>query len=72
MIIELWLWKLLVISLLAGGMWVLSDGILSWTLYANAKSYGDGDRQTFKRDHWVRLVRIICGLFFMVLGGMLL
>lgn len=50
------------------GMWIFSDGILSWTLYANAKSYGDGDKQTFKRDHWVRLVRIICGILLMWIG----
>lgn len=50
------------------GMWIFSDGILSWTLYANAKSYGDVERQTFKRDHWVRLVRIICGMALVVLG----
>lgn len=43
------------------GMWIISDGILSWTLYLNAPSYEGTKRQTFCRDHWVRLVRIICG-----------
>ncbi len=51
------------------GMWVLSDGILSWTLYLNAPSYEGSKRQTFLRDHWVRLVRIICGIALMVIGG---
>lgn len=53
------------------GMWILSDGILSWTLYLNAPSYEGSKRQNFKRDHWVRFVRIICGIALMVLGGML-
>ena len=50
------------------GMWVLSDGILSWTLYLNAPSYEGSKRQTFLRDHWVRLVRIVCGIAVMVIG----
>ena len=53
------------------GMWILSDGILSWTLYLNAPSYEGSKRQTFLRDHWVRAVRIIVGVVLMVLGGML-
>ena len=51
------------------GMWILSDGILSWTLYLNAPSYENSPKQTFKRDHWVRLVRIVCGTAFIVIGG---
>lgn len=50
------------------GCWIMSDGILSWTLYANAKSYGDDERQTFLRDHWIRLVRIILGIALMWMG----
>ena len=38
------------------GMWVLSDGILSWTLYLNAPSYEGSKKQTFLRDHWIRVV----------------
>ena len=52
------------------GMWVLSDGILSWTLYLNAPSYEGSKRQTFLRDHWVRLVRILMGIALMVIGGL--
>ena len=29
------------------GMWVVSDGILSWTLYLNAPSYEGSKRQNF-------------------------
>ena len=43
------------------GCWIVSDGILSWTLYLNATSYENSRRQTFRKDHWVRLVRIIFG-----------
>ncbi len=50
------------------GMWVLSDGILSWTLYLNAPSYEGSKKQTFLRDHWVRLIRCMCGIFLMVVG----
>jgi len=52
------------------GCWVMSDGVLSWTLYLNAPSYENSPKQTFKRDHWVRCLRIICGIALMVLGGM--
>jgi len=52
------------------GMWIISDGILSWTLYLNAPSYEGSPKQTFLRDHWVRLVRIICGLILIAIGGL--
>jgi len=51
------------------GMWVFSDGILSWTLYLNAPSYEGSKKQTFLRDHWIRLIRIICGIVLMILGA---
>ena len=51
------------------GMWVFSDGILSWTLYVNAPSYEGSKRQTFLRDHWIRLIRIVLGIALMVMGG---
>jgi len=50
------------------GMWILSDGILSWTLYLNAHSYENARKQTFRHDHWVRLVRILCGIALIILG----
>jgi len=50
------------------GMWIFSDGILSWTLYMNAPSYEGSSRQNFKRDHWVRLVRMACGVALMIIG----
>ena len=55
-----------------GGMWIVSDGLLSWTLYANAQSYENGRKQTFKKDHWVRLVRIVIGVTMIISGWVLL
>jgi len=54
------------------GMWIISDGILSWTLYLNAVSYENGRKQTFRRDHWVRLVRIICGGLLVYWGWLII
>jgi len=50
------------------GCWIFSDGVLSWTLYLNAPSYEGSKKQTFKRDHWVRLLRCACGIVLMVMG----
>lgn len=51
------------------GMWILSDAILSYTLYVNAVSYDGSKKQTWKKDHWVRAVRGLCGIALMYLGG---
>lgn len=50
------------------GMWLFSDGVYSWVLYKNAKSY-NGKHQTFWRDHWLRLARIACGVTLIIFGG---
>ncbi|MDD5512038.1 MAG: hypothetical protein PHI12_14715 [Dehalococcoidales bacterium] len=50
------------------GCWIFSDAILSWTLYLNAPSYEGSKKQTFRRDHWVRLVRLVLGVLLMVWG----
>lgn len=50
------------------GIWITQDGIYSWTLYANAPSYEGSKKQTFLRDHWVRLVRIILGISIVILA----
>ena len=54
-----------------GGMWIMSDGIYSWSLYKNASTYGSNCKQTFWRDHWVRLARILWGIFFMIAGAVI-
>lgn len=53
------------------GTWVVSDGILSWTLYLNAPSYEGSIKQTFCRDHWVRLCRIIAGIAIIWIGAVI-
>ena len=52
------------------GLWNASDGIYSWTLYANAPSYQGNAKQTFFVDHWVRLVRIILGVALIYFGAL--
>lgn len=53
-----------------GGMWILCDGWFSWSLYYNAPRT-DG-KQTFWRDHYIRLIRIIIGIAMMFGGWQLL
>uniref|UniRef100_A0A6M3LJ07 Uncharacterized protein n=1 Tax=viral metagenome TaxID=1070528 RepID=A0A6M3LJ07_9ZZZZ len=50
------------------GMWIVSDAILSYTLYLNAPSYEGSKKQTWGRDHWVRAVRGVCGIALMIMG----
>ena len=54
-----------------GGVWIISDGVYSWVLYANAVSYQKGRKQTFKKDHWIRLLRIIIGVIMVISGWLL-
>ncbi len=51
------------------GVWIISDAILSWTLYLNAPSYEGSPKQTFWRDHWVRAVRGLMGVALVIMGG---
>lgn len=50
------------------GTWVLSDAIYSYALYVNAENY-KGNKQNWKRDHWVRAVRAACGIALIVIGA---
>lgn len=57
------------------GMWLCCDGILSLNLYINAPAEwreGKKAKQTWARDHWIRIVRIVCGITLIWLGGILL
>lgn len=51
------------------GTWLLTDGIYSWILYLNAPSYEGSKRQSFLRDHWIRMVRIILAVLIILYGG---
>jgi hypothetical protein len=53
------------------GTWLLSDAIYSYTLYANAPTYDDKKRQTWKKDHWVRAVRGGLAIIIIVIGALL-
>ncbi len=54
--------------ILAGGVWILSDSVYSITLYINAPSYDGCPKQTWRKDHWVRLVRGSWALVFIWIG----
>ena len=50
-------------NLLVGiGVWLLSDAVYSITLYLNAPSYDGKPKQTFRQDHWVRVLRAILAI----------
>lgn len=50
------------------GTWLISDGIYSIALYFNSPSYEGSKKQTWKRDHWVRIVRILIGLGIIIIA----
>ncbi len=43
------------------GTWLFSDALYSILLYLSADGHS-GKPQTWKRDHWVRVVRGVIGL----------
>ena len=51
------------------GVWILSDSIISITLYLNAPSYEGSPQQSWARDHSIRIVRGLCCIALMYLGG---
>ena len=54
--------------LLIAGTWLMSDSIYSYVLYQHSQSWR-GDRQSWAKDHWVRLVRLILSIGIIVAGG---
>jgi len=52
--------------------WIFSDGVYSITLYLNAPSYDGTPKQTWRKDHWVRLVRVIGSIVLIYFGYILL
>lgn len=56
--------------LLIAGTWLASDAIYSYVLYAHSQSWR-GDKQTWLKDHWVRVVRLglAVGIILTGLGG---
>ena len=54
-----------------GAMWVFSDGIYSIALYINTPSFREGEKQSWKKDHAIRIVRCLISLCFMFTGFVL-
>jgi len=51
------------------GAWLFSDGLLSIFLYLNEIGY-HGKKQTWRRDHWIRCVRMGLGLILIGIGAL--
>lgn len=51
--------------LIIAGTWLVSDALYSYALYAHSQSWR-GDKQTWLKDHWIRVVRLglACGILF--------
>jgi len=61
--------KLLTIYLIGViGAWIFSDGLYSILLYLGKPGF-NGVLQTWKRDHWIRVVRMILGLILIAIGA---
>jgi len=53
------------------GVWVGSDGAYSIALYINAPSFREGEKQSWGKDHAIRIIRIICGIALIFFGWLL-
>ena len=53
------------------GMWIFTDGIISIRLYLNTLDETGKKLQCWKWDHSIRVLRCICGITLMVMGGLL-
>ena len=54
--------------LVGTGVWLLSDAIYSYTLYAHSQSWR-GERQSWAKDHWIRGVRAMCAVIIVIIGA---
>ena len=52
------------------GTLIVLDALYSYLLYNNSQSWR-GDRQTWTKDHWVRLCRAIVGMVVLWIGVVL-
>lgn len=53
------------------GMWILTDGLISIRLYLSSADETGKRMQSWKNDHSIRLIRCLCGIFIVVIGGLL-
>lgn len=63
--------KTVIFFLIFAGTWLLSNGIISIELYKNSQSWR-GTRQTWAKDHSIRIIRILIALCLLVCAGYLL
>jgi len=56
---------------IAIGWWNIHDAIFSISLYLNKDGY-HGKKQTWRKDHWVRVVRLIGGIALLYFGAELI
>lgn len=49
------------------GAWIFSDGLYSIFLYLGKPGY-NGPPQTWRRDHIIRVIRMILGLILIYIG----
>lgn len=54
-----------------GAMWIFSDGVYSIALYLNTPSFRHGEKQSWKKDHTIRMVRCLISMGFIYLGYIL-
>ncbi len=53
------------------GTVIFMDGLYSIILYLGKPSWRGGKAQTFKKDHWVRVVRMLLALVVIGIGVLL-
>jgi len=57
--------------LIVFGVVIFMDAVYSITLYLNAPSYEGSKKQTWRKDHWVRVVRGLIAISVIVIGFIL-
>lgn len=50
------------------GVWFFSDGLYSLLLYLTAEGH-NGKKQTWARDHFIRVIRMALGIVLVVMGA---
>ena len=56
-------------ALVIMGTWLVTDCIYSISLYLNAPSYEGSIKQTWRRDHYIRVIRGLIGISIIVTGA---
>lgn len=62
----------LIMLVFAGGIVMVYDAVMSIVLYLHATSYRKNEKQTWGKDHIVRLFRLEWGVFFIIAGWILI